>query len=405
MTTIGNPAANYSLGTQINRALDSLGYPDAFGDALGALVDLRSGNVAGALRNLVDLNSGLSTRQMDSIFGGARRPGFARAFAPRCGCTGGHLHAYKQTYAVREQVGKRAHVGERYGFNWGPFKLQGRISGQQYAGSFAKPIKLADGDYLYRGRKYDSMGDIFRDAKDGRIDGQATTYKTRTKFAWHPGNACAPRPFFPPSFAFHPAMNAIGGAGAALGNALGGGIQDILGKLFGGANGANGSNGTNGSNGSNGSNGTNGVGSTDSVLSDPSLSLEDKLALLMAKLTEHMDKQIEQKMKDIETQMTNEKNGGANGSNGSNGGGGIGGIFGSIGKAVGGLFGGLLGGGGSSSAGGANGSSSQNSSNLQLLQTQLQQLMQKRQQMFQTMSNILKSLHDTSMNTIRQLKA
>ncbi|MEZ4647960.1 MAG: hypothetical protein R3E97_04095 [Candidatus Eisenbacteria bacterium] len=109
MTTIGNPAANYSLGTQINRALDSLGYPDAFGDALGALVDLRSGNVAGAFRNLVDLNSGLSTRQMDSIFGGARRPGFARAFAPRCHCNGGHLHAYKQTYAVREQVGKRAH--------------------------------------------------------------------------------------------------------------------------------------------------------------------------------------------------------------------------------------------------------------------------------------------------------
>ena len=101
----------------------------------------------------------------------------------------------------------------------------------------------------------------------------------------------------------------------------------------------------------------------------------------------------------------NKQCGGANGSNGSNGGGGIGGLLGGFGKTVGGLFGGLLGGGGSSSAGGANGSSSQNSSNLQLLQTQLQQLMQKRQQMFQTMSNILKSLHDTSMNTIRQLKA
>ena len=42
-----NPVANYSAGTQINRWLDSLGYPDAFGDAIGALVDTRSGSVAG----------------------------------------------------------------------------------------------------------------------------------------------------------------------------------------------------------------------------------------------------------------------------------------------------------------------------------------------------------------------
>ncbi|MCA9758183.1 MAG: hypothetical protein KDA27_20480 [Candidatus Eisenbacteria bacterium] len=408
-----------SVGTNLNRVLDSLGYQDKFGDALGSIADLGTGNIAGAFRNLVDLKSGLTTGQMDSILSGAGRPRFARAYAPRCGCGNAHLDGFRNTYAVREQVGKRAHIGQQYGFNWGPFQAQGRITGAQYRGSFAKPIRLADGDYLFRGRKYDNLGDIFRDARDGRIDGQATKLRPGL---WRPGMGQSPRPLFPSAFAFHPAMGAIGagmGLGNTMGNALGNSLNDILGRLFGNGNGGGSAGGTGSTNGSGA---TGGAGDTGSILNDPSLSLEDKLALLMAKLTEHMDKQIEDKMKAIEQQMSNEKNGGANGANGSKGGGGLlgglgslaGGVAGSMFGPIGGMVGSQLGGslgnslgsaaGGGSSAGGANGSS-ENSSNLQLLQTQLQQLMQKRQQMFQTMSNILKSLHDTSMNTIRQLKA
>ncbi|MEZ4647935.1 MAG: hypothetical protein R3E97_03970 [Candidatus Eisenbacteria bacterium] len=408
-----------SVGTNLNHLLDSLGYKDSFGDTLGTIADLGTGNVAGAFRNLVDLKSGLSTNQMDSILSGAGKPRFSRAFAPRCGCGGAHLDGFRNTYANREQVGTRAHIGQKYGFNWGPFQAQGRITGAQYRGSFAKPVRLADGDYLFRGMKYDNLGDIFRDARDGRVDGQANKFRPAL---WRPGMGQSPRPLFPSAFAFHPAMGAIGagiGLGNTMGNALGNSLNDILGRLFGNGNGGGSAGGT-GSASGNGA--TGGAGDTGSILSDPSLSLEDKLALLMAKLTEHMDKQIEDKMKAIEQQMANEKSGGANGSQGGAGGllGGLGSIAGgAFGTAVGGPLGGMLGSqlggslggslgsaaGGSSSSGGANGSGGENSSNLQLLQTQLQQLMQKRQQMFQTMSNILKSLHDTSMNTIRQLKA
>jgi len=428
-----NPAAiaNNSTGTQINRFLDALGLPDSIGDSIGALVDTRTGNAAGAMRNLIDLNSGLSTRQMDSIFGGGRRPSFGRAFAARRSPFGPHLHRFGSTYTHREQVGKRAHIGQRYGMNWGPFHATGRITGGQYAGSFAKPVRLGDGDYLFRGRKYDNLGDIYKDARDGRVDGFATHRHYR------PGIA---RPFpFPGMFR---------GIGSAAN-----GINDIIGRIFDaiGANkpgntaGGTGSTGGNGSTGNTGS--TGGASNGGSVLNDPNMSLEDKLALLMSKLSEHLDKQINDKMKSIENQMAKEKSG--NSSNGAkksgkSGGGlfsSIGKLFGSAGRILGGAagtvfggplggmlgsglggklgsaLGGIFGGGGSSaasSAGSSNGSNGTGStggsgngqdSNLQLLQTQLQQLLQKRQQMFQTMSNVVKSLHDTSMNTIRQLKA
>ncbi len=422
-----NPIANNSAGTQINRMLDALGYPDKFGDAIGALVDLRTGNLPGALRNLVDLNSGLSTRGMDRIFGGGRRPAFGRGFIHRHCCTGGHLVRHQHTYAVRQQVGKRAHIGQQYGFNWGPFQLKGRITGGQYVGSFAKPIKLANNQYLYRGRTYANLGAIARDARDGRIDGQATSYRTRTTYSWRPGFSPArPGCCLPPAFAFNPTLAAIAGGnalGGVIGNAINNGLSNIgnvLNGIFGGANGSGGA----GNTGSTGS--TGGTGSTgESVLSNPNLSLEDKLALLMAKLSEHLDEQINEKMGQIEKQMQQEKNGGAGGAGGSSKGGGgflssilgkaggvvgtaFGGMFGGlagskIGSALGGLFGGGGSQGGSQGAGGSQ--NGQNGSNLQLLQSQLQTLLQKRQQMFQTMSNVMKSLHDTSMNTIRQLKA
>ena len=95
-----------SVGTNLNRVLDSLGYQDKFGDALESIADLGTGNIAGAFRNLVDLKSGLTTGQMDSILSGAGRPRFARAYAPRCGCGNAHLDGFRNTYAVREQVSR-----------------------------------------------------------------------------------------------------------------------------------------------------------------------------------------------------------------------------------------------------------------------------------------------------------
>ena len=90
-------------------------------------------------------------------------------------------------------------------------------------------------------------------------------------------------------------------------------------------------------------------------LSDPSLSLETKLMLLMAKLAEDLDEQIEKKMKDVDKATRSKPNG--------------------------------------------------QDSNVQKVQTELQDLMNRRRQMFSTVQNLLKSLHDTSMSSIRNLKA
>ena len=40
-----------SLGTRLNKALDSLGLPDAVGDIAGAQVDLATFNISGAAQN------------------------------------------------------------------------------------------------------------------------------------------------------------------------------------------------------------------------------------------------------------------------------------------------------------------------------------------------------------------
>ncbi len=58
-----------SQGMQLNRMLDALGLPDFVGDAIGARVDSNQGDMAGYLRNITDLNSGLDTAQMDQLFG------------------------------------------------------------------------------------------------------------------------------------------------------------------------------------------------------------------------------------------------------------------------------------------------------------------------------------------------
>ncbi len=364
-----NAGAN-SIGTQVNRYLDSLGLPDSFGDKIGALIDLNRGDLAGFQRNLFDLNSGLSTALLDRLTGARGRRGFGRASVLRRAPGGVHLHRWSHTYVTRTRVGRQAHVGQTYDtgrrFLFG-MHIRGRISGRMYRGSFRRPIRLGRSGYLYRGKLYKNFNAIRADLADGRADGIATRRHTVSGYRLHR----------------HPHFQLAGLIGRSF--TPGWNPMKAIAGLFGGLTGLG---GVQGGSGVGGASGASGAGSSQSVLSNPNLSLEDKLMLLMAKLSKHMDKQIEEKMKQIESAM--QKKSGKSG----------GGIFGSIGKIFSSvpILGSLFGGGKSGGAGGKK-------PNLQLLQSQLQSLMQKRQQMFQTMQNIMKSLHDTSMAAVRNLKA
>ena len=403
--------ASDSVGTQVNRYLDRLGLPESFGDSIGALVDARRGDIGGAIRNLFDLQSGLSTRSLDQAIGSGVGQAFGRGFIPRCSCGGPHLGTWGNTYAVSRQVGHQAYIGQKYNYNVGPFQCQGRITGRQYCGSFSKPIHLNDNQWLFHGRTYTSLNDVARDIRDGRVDGNATTqYRCPTSFMpfvpYCPTFPAGGAPIFP----FNPLAAVTGGLQNVLQNAPN--LSDILNNIIGNAaNGvAQGGNGAGSSNGaSNGATTDTGAAGASDIMSGPG-SLEDKLLLLMAKLADHLDKQIEDQMKKIESEMAKQKQDGKGGSSSG------GGILGSIAGVAGGVFGGPIGAiagnaigsalGGSS--GGSNGSSSSSGgdkSNLQLLQSQLQQMVERRNQMFQTMTQMLKSLNDTSLSIIRNLKA
>ena len=121
-----------SVGTQVNRMLDAIGMPDAYGDKIGAMIDLSRGDMAGFHRNIVDLASGFSTGQMDRIMNGRGNICMARGFTPRCHFSGPHLHRFGSTYAMHEHVGSRARVGQKFDTGRRIFgmKIQGRISGR-----------------------------------------------------------------------------------------------------------------------------------------------------------------------------------------------------------------------------------------------------------------------------------
>ena len=403
-----NAGAN-SIGTQVNRYLDSLGLPDSFGDKIGALVDTQKGDLQGALRNIIDLNSGMSTGLLDRLSGARGRRGLGRCHVRRCRSNGPHLNRWSRTYVTRTRVGRQARVGQSYTkARFGGLRIRGRISGRQYRGSFSRPIRLGKSGYLYKGKTYKNMGAIRADLRDGRADGVATRRRTVGGHRLHK----------------HPHFQ-LGGMIGRLFNPAFNPTQAIQ-NLFGpqgaaGAAGAQGASGANGAQSASGATGGSAAGSTESVLSNPNMTLEDKLMMLMSKLSDHMDKEIQDKMKEVENAMQKKndpaKSGGGGGLFGS-----LGGLFKTAGTAIGTAFGGPIGGMVGSAAGGAIGNAASQATsqasgqasgggqdgkkpNLQLLQSQLQSLMQKRQQMFQTMQNIMKSLHDTSMAAVRNLKA
>jgi len=378
MSSISNHGpGGASIGAHLNHTLDALGLPDKFGDMMGAMVDKQVSRIGQTMQNLTDLASQLKGSALAQVTGAGKGSAAGRGFVHRHRCGGAHLRRHQQSYLRQDQIGQKAHIGMKYGCNWGPFKLTGQITGQQYLGSFAKPLQLPNDKLMYQGRIYENLGDIWRDLRDGKIDGLATQRSTIPAF-----NALPLLPNFP-------------GIGGGSGNPPSAGGSPSTGDAG-------------------GTGGTGGTDSTGDIMSGAG-SLEDKLLLLMDKLAKHLDKQIEDQMKKIEAEMAKQKQGSEGASKSGGGGGLFGKLLGAAGSALGGpiggmagsMLGGLMGGSGQSSGGSgeAGGSGGSQNSNLQLMQAQLQQMIERRNQMFQTMTQMLKSLNDTSLSIIRNLKA
>ncbi|HSE40965.1 MAG TPA: hypothetical protein VLH08_09395, partial [Acidobacteriota bacterium] len=99
--SIYGPGGN-TPGTNLNRLMDSMGFPDTMGDIYGASLDAAVGNNLGVARNLFDAFSPLSTRQLDRMMtGGFNPPGFCHRPHDHFGH---HFHLHAHKHYQRENV-------------------------------------------------------------------------------------------------------------------------------------------------------------------------------------------------------------------------------------------------------------------------------------------------------------
>ncbi len=383
MTGIG---AGHSQGTQLNRMLDSLGLPEQLGDVIGASLDMGRGDWAGYARNMADLSSGLSTAQLDGLFGAGL---VESSFVPRPHHRLLHQRRlYKSSFHTpfgsheisREQLGGRGrfgHIGRP-----GPLALfRGR--------SLERAILTDPG---LRQRMETRLGG--RIIPDGRIDGRITVHRFRPRFGAVPLTA------------------------AIAGNPMLGGMYNGLARFEGNlkrisstiVNGGQNTAGTDLSKVLNG----------DKQLTELAkgmgmqapLAFEDIMFLMMMKYARKKEKELIKKMNELAKAQRRRRRG-----YGSI----LGGLFGGIFKLGSSLFGGLFGGPLGSMLGGQAGSmfgkmfgagqqaiegsfgDPQKQSDT-LKQMQLQKLMEDLKKMYEMLSNVMKSMHSMQMAAVRNLR-
>ncbi len=114
---IGSDPAKFSPGTQLNRMMDKMGFPDVMGDLYGAALDKAVGNQMGVARNLFDAFSPLSTNQLDKMTGlGFAPPGFAprpNQDFPRLFGPGQKTFYDKESIGVVKEPGIRGALGHQ----------------------------------------------------------------------------------------------------------------------------------------------------------------------------------------------------------------------------------------------------------------------------------------------------
>src|SRR3990172_9149407 len=160
-----------SPGTNLNRLMDTLGFPDKMSDMYGAALDSAVGNNLGVACNLFDAFSPLSTTQLDRIMGGGfASPGqIARPFTDY----GRHFATNMHSHYSRENISS---------YNLGPLGLGGKgfeIDGKTVAaGPQFKGMKPAEfekelmGNPALRSKVEAQLGG--RIVYDGKADGKIT---------------------------------------------------------------------------------------------------------------------------------------------------------------------------------------------------------------------------------------
>jgi hypothetical protein len=455
-----------SPGTQLNRFMDGMGFPDKLGDLYGMSLDKAIGNDLGVARNMLDLFSPLSTSQLDKMMGG----GFAGpGFCPRPHDNyGHHWGVSKHTHYDREKInvyrepnlaglfgkkdvmidGKKIDVGNDWGVT--PKQLESKILT----------------DPAFRAKIESQVGG--RIVLDGNADGNITIAKK------------VPHPMMPfHNHVHHNVGNMVGrmipGMMNGVLNQLGGFLQGIgqgigqaVGGILGGQQGAQGAQGAQGGPGGPGGP-EGGADELTQILKNPNMSFEAKLAQFMMKFMEKKQKEIESKMEQMKGQQESGGAGGAGGAGKAGGGGFLGGLLGggggggllggilgggggmlggllgggggggllggilggggglggllqmgggliggmyggplgaSLGSQIGGAVGGAAGGGGQAGQGGAGGAdaSGKGKGSEQIAMKELETMMQAFQRMMESMGNVLKSVHDMSMSSARLIR-
>ncbi len=340
-----------SPGTQLNRFMDGMGFPDKLGDMYGMSLDKAIGNDLGVARNMLDLFSPLSTSQLDKMMGG----GFAGpGFCPRPHDNYGHNWGVsKHTHYDREKInvykepglaglfgkkdvmidGKKVDVGNDWGVT--PKQLEAKI--------------LTDPNF--RAKIEGQVGG--RIVLDGNADGNITIAKKmhhpmvpyHNHCHQHVGNMLGR---MVPGM-MNGVLNQMGGFLQGIGQGIGQAVGGILGgQQQQGAQGAGAQQGGVGQ----AAGGQGGADELTAILKNPNMSFEAKLAQFMMKFMEKKQKEIEGKMEQMKSQGESGDAAKAGGAGGGKGGGGfIGGLLGGGGGAggggfIGGMVGGLLGGGG-----------------------------------------------------------
>jgi hypothetical protein len=181
--------------------------------SISALVGAQSGGTS-ALRSLVGLI-------------GTSNPASISALVGKSSAT--HCSAFYPRTQICRTVGHQARPGQIYGGRSQNGQIYlGRISGQEYVGSFGKPVDLRGGKVLYRGKLYNSRADLFADMRDGKVDGKACYRLLRPPHCIRPHLPFRPIPLGPgvPSNPTNPTNPGVGGSSptGGTGTVEGGGV-------------------------------------------------------------------------------------------------------------------------------------------------------------------------------------